>query len=103
MGTSGLVSEYQLVSSSAQIVMRNNLADTNAQEFFPEIVTYPDALKLREMELIKVKVPSQYESLVLALLSKRVPVQILPDSILIITRGALRILREVSIPYEIIE
>lgn len=101
--TSGLVSAYQLVDYSAQIVVRHNLASTGAEEFPVEIITLPDALRLREMELVKVKVPPQYEALAIAILSRRALLKALPDSILIIARSALRILKEAGIPYEVIE
>jgi len=101
--TSGLVSPYQLVSTSAQIVMRNNIADTSAVEFIAEVVALPDALKLRDMELVKVKVLPQYEDVAIAILSRRVPLEVLPSSILVITRSGLRILKEAGIPYEVIE
>ena len=101
--TSGFASAYQLVDYSAQIVVRHNLASTGAQEFAAEIVTLPDALRLREMELVKVKVPPQYEALAIAILSRRVQLEVLPNSILVIARSTLRILREAGIPYEVVE
>lgn len=100
--TSGLVSSYQLVATSAQIVMRNNIANTDAKKFSAEIVTLPDALRLRDMEPVKVKIPPQYKALAIAILSRRARL-VLPDSILVIARSVLRILKEAGIPYEEIE
>jgi hypothetical protein len=100
--TSGLVSAYQLVDYSAQIVVRHNLASTGAVEFAAEIVTLPDALSLRDTELVKVKIPPQYKALAIAILSRRARL-VLPDSILVIARSVLRILREAGIPCEVVE
>jgi hypothetical protein len=101
--TSGLVSAYQLVDYSAQIVVRQNLASTGAEEFVAKIVTLSDLLELREMELVKVKVPPRYEYLAITILSKKVPLGVLAGSILIMMRRALRILQEAGIPYEVTE
>lgn len=101
--TSGLVSPYQLVDYSAQIVVRQNLATTDAAKRAMQIVELPDALRLSERELVKVKIPPRYEHFAIGILSRRVPVEVLADSILVMMRGALRILQEVGIPYEVIE
>ena len=101
--TSGLVSSYQLVDYSAQIVVRQNLASTDAAERAIEIIELPNALRLSERELVKVKIPPRYEHLAITILSRRVPLQVLADSILVMMRGALSILQEAGIPYEVIE
>lgn len=104
MGTTGgLVSAYQLVDYTAQVVVQHNLASTGAEAFAAEIVTLPNALKIRDMELVKVKVPPRYEHLAITILSKKVRLEVLAGSILVIMRSALRILQEAGVPYEVVE
>ncbi len=101
--TGGLASAYQLFDHSAQVVVAHNLANTNVGEISVEIISLPDAMKLRESEFVKVRIPSQYDRFAFALLTRRVSVQVFPESVFGLTRYDLGILEEAGIPYELVE
>ena len=101
--TGGLVSAYQLLDCSAQRVLAHNLAYTSAADLLVEIVSVPDMVeKLRESEIIKVRVPPLYNQVAFIILSRRVPIQVYEDSILV-RRGDLKILDEAGISYEAVD
>lgn len=102
-GTSGLVSAYQVFDCSAQRVQQHNLAATGAEKVDVRLISVPEMLKLREMEFVKIRVPSEHEQIAFALLVKRTSVQVLPGPIFGVKRGDFRILQEAGVPYEVIE
>lgn len=100
--TSGLVSAYQLVATSARMTEEHNLSVTNDERLSVTLVPLKDFDESRQQELIKIRVTPAHDQLAFAILVKRTFVEVLPGGILTISREALNFLDEAGIIYEVV-
>lgn len=100
--TSGLVSPYQVLNQSAEVTLAHNLAGTADARPAPKIIDFSDLANLLEAQLVRVRVPSNYEQLAFGLLMKKARLEVFPDHTFSVGRFALRFLKEAGIPYDTI-